>query len=148
MTTPASGTPAATDDTAAQIREVGTAMLRGGLWPALVAGLLTVVVAAVVAGGPALVAALCGVLLTVVVCALGPLVMRWTASVEPLVVMGVAMISFVTKVGVLVVLFLVLEQVQLVDTRILAIALGVTAVAFITGETVAFARARTPTINT
>lgn len=147
MSTPASGIPGTTSDTTAQILQVGTAMLWGGLWPALAAGAVTVLVAAVLAGGAGLLAALLGFVMTLVVCALGPLVMRWTASAEPLMVMGIAMISFVTKVGVLVVLFLVLEQTQVVDTRVLAIALGATAIAFIAGETVAFARSRTPTIT-
>ena len=147
MSTPASGTPATTSGTTRQIREVGTAMLRGGLWPGLALGVAAVVVAALVSGRSGLVAALLGVVLTLVVCALGPLVMRWTASAEPLMVMGIAMISFVSKIGVLAVLFLVLDRLQVVDTRVLALAVGVTALAFIAGETVAFARARTPTIG-
>jgi ATP synthase protein I len=134
-------------DTVLQIRQVGTAMLRGGLWPGVIAGVAVLVVAVVLAGGAGLVAALLGVVLVLVVCALGPLVMRWTASAEPLMVMGIAMISFVTKFGLLAVVFLVLQRLQVVDTRILALAIGVTAIAFITGETVAFARARVPTIT-
>lgn len=147
--TPSSGTPgsAASDAAiASQIRQVGTAMLWGGLVPALVAGVLTVIVVVVLAGTVGLAPALLGVVLVLVVCSLGPLVMRWTAAVEPMVVMGIAMVSFVTKFGLLAVLFLVLEALQVVDTRLLALSIGVTAVAFIVGETVAFARSRTPTI--
>lgn len=146
MSTPSPAGPT-TPDATGQIHQIGTAMLRGGLWPALVVGVLAVVVAAVLAGSAGLVAALLGVVLVVVVCALGPLVMRWTASSEPLVVMGVAMISFVTKIGLLAVLFLVLRRLQIVDTRVLALAVGVTAIAFIAGETVAFARSRVPTVG-
>ena len=153
MSTPESGIPApgptaATSDAAIarQIRQVGTAMLWGGIWPSLVAGILLVVVVAVVAGAGGLAPALLGVVLVLGVCSLGPLVMRWTASAEPMLVMGIAMVSFVTKFGLLAVLFLVLENLRIVDTRVLALSIGVTAIAFIVGETVAFARSRTPTI--
>ena len=132
--------------TTAQIRDVSRAMLRGGLWPAVVVAAVAVVVAGLVAGGAGLVAAVCGSLLVLVICALGPLVMGWTAQTEPLMVMGIAMISFVTKLGVLLVLFLVVDGLGLLDTRVFALALGAVAIAFIAGETIAFARTRTPTI--
>ena len=133
--------------TAAEIRAVGTAMLRGGLVPAVVVGVVAVVVAALAAGGAAVGAALLGVVLVLVVCSLGPLVMRWTARSAPLVVMGVAMVSFVAKLGLLAVILLVLKGLDLVDTRVLALAVGACALAFIAGETVAFARARPPALQ-
>jgi ATP synthase protein I len=132
--------------TVAQIRAVSRAMLFGGLWPALVVGVGAAVIAGVLAGAGGVVAALVGLVLVVGVCALGPLVMGWTAHSAPLVVMTVAMVSFVGKLGVLFVLFLVVRALDLVDTQVAAIALGATALAFIVGETVAFARAETPTI--
>jgi hypothetical protein len=138
--------PATHAATTAQIRDVSRAMLRGGLWPAVVVAVVAVVVSGVVAGGAGVVAALSGAVLVIVICALGPLVMGWTAQTEPLMVMGIAMISFVTKLGVLLVLFLVVDGLGLVDTRVFALALGAVTIAFIAGETIAFARTRTPTI--
>ena len=146
MTTESGPGPEPVPDSVRQIHEVGGAMLRGGLYPAVVLGVLAVVVAGVVAGGTGVVAAAIGAAMAVVVCALGPLVMRWTARTEPLLVMGIAMISFVSKIGILAILFLVFDRLGIVDTRVLALALGATAIAFIAGETVAFARARIPTL--
>ena len=121
-------------------------MLFGGLWPALVVGVGAAVVAGVLAGAGGVAAAVVGLVLVVGVCALGPLVMGWTARSAPLIVMTVAMVSFVGKLGLLFVLFLAVQALGLVDTRVAALALGATAVAFIVGETIAFARAETPTI--
>ncbi|MDL5157085.1 hypothetical protein [Actinomycetospora termitidis] len=130
----------------AQVHEVSTAMLRGGLIPAVVVAVVVVVVGALVAGGSGAGTTLLGAAVALVVCALGPLVMRWTARTAPLVVMGVAMISLVTKLAVLAVLLIVFDRLELVDTRMFALALGPVALAFVIGETVAFARARIPSI--
>lgn len=141
-------TPAPTPHaaTTAQIRDVSRSMLRGGLWPAVVVAVVAVVVAGLLAGGTGVAAALSGAVLVLVICALGPLVMGWTAQTEPLMVMGIAMISFVTKLGVLLVLFLVVDALGLLDTRVFALSVGAVAIAFIAGETIAFARSRTPTV--
>ncbi len=138
--------PATQVATTAQIRGVSRSMLRGGLWPASVVAVVAVVVSGLLAGGAGVVASLCGVVLVLVICALGPLVMGWTAQTEPLMVMGIAMISFVTKLGVLLVLFLVVDALGLLDTRVFALSLGAVAVAFVAGETIAFARSRAPVI--
>ena len=132
--------------TTAQILDASRVMLRGGLWPAAVVAVLAAVVAGVIAGVTGVVAAVVGAVVVVAVCSLGPLVMRWTATADPMVVMAAAMVSMLAKLGVLLVIFLVLDGLGLVDTRIAALALGPTAIAFITGEVIAFARMRTPTI--
>jgi hypothetical protein len=129
-----------------QVQQVSTAMLRGGLIPAVVVAVVVVVLAGVLAGGAGLGTAVFGAAVALVVCALGPLVMRWTASSAPVVVMGIAMISLVTKLAVLAVLLIVLDRLELVDTRIFALALGPVALVFVLGETVAFARAKIPTL--
>lgn len=152
MTSPGTPTPPVGPNdppdaaTVAQIRAAARAMLFGGLWPALVMGLVAVVVAGVLAGGVGVASGLVGVALVIGVCALTPLVMRWTAQSAPLAVMTVAMLSFVVKLALLFVLFLVVQALGLVDTRIAALVLGATAMAFILGEAVAFARMKTPTI--
>ncbi|WP_433799601.1 hypothetical protein [Actinomycetospora sp. CA-084318] len=130
----------------AQVHQVSTAMLRGGLVPAAVVAVIVVVLAGVLAGGAGLGTAVFGAVVALAVCVLGPLVMRWTASSAPVVVMGIAMISLVTKLAVLAVLLIVLDRLELVDTRIFALALGPVALVFVLGETVAFARAKIPTI--
>jgi ATP synthase protein I len=131
-----------------QVKEVSGAMLRGGLIPAVVVAVVVVVLAGVLAGGAAVGTAVFGAAVALVVCALGPLTMRWTASSAPVVVMGIAMISLVTKLAVLAVLLIVLDRLELVDTRVFALALGPVALVFVLGETVAFARAKIPTLAT
>ncbi|WP_018335038.1 hypothetical protein [Actinomycetospora chiangmaiensis] len=153
MNEPSAGVePGAEDRLAAavgvQVQQVSGAMLRGGLIPAVVVAVVVVVLAGVLAGGAGLGTAVFGAVVALVVCALGPLVMRWTASSAPVVVMGIAMISLVTKLAVLAVLLIVLDRLALVDTRIFALALGPVALVFVLGETVAFARAKIPTIAT
>jgi hypothetical protein len=130
----------------AQILDASRVMLRGGLWPAVVVAVLAAVVAGLLAGVTGVVAAVVGAVVVVAVCSLGPLVMRWTAAADPTVVMAAAMVSMMAKLGVLLVIFLVLDGLGLVDTRIAALALGPTAIAFIAGEVIAFARMRPPPI--
>jgi hypothetical protein len=142
---PGETSPAA-DPVGEQVRQVGTTMLRGGLVPGAVVAVVVVVVAVLLTGVGGLGTAAFGALVALAVCALGPLVMRWTASAEPVVVMGIAMISLVTKLAVLAVLLIVLDRLEVVDTRVFALSLGPVALAFVLGETVAFARAKIPTI--
>jgi ATP synthase protein I len=141
----ASGTPHATSATTAQVLEASRAM-RGGLWTAVVVAVLAAVVAGLLAGTTGVVAAVVGAVVVIGVCSLGPLVMRWTAAADPMVVMAAALVSMMAKLGLLLVVFLVLQALGVVDTRIAALALGPTAIAFIAGEVIAFARLRTPTI--
>jgi hypothetical protein len=152
--TPASGTPdgttanplnpSATPANTAQVLEASRAMLFGGLWPAIAVAVLAAVVAGLLAGTTGVVAAI--VVVVIAVCSLGPLVMRWTAAADPMVVMAAALVSMMGKLGLLLVVFLVLQALGVVDTRIAALALGPTALAFIVGEVIAFARLKTPTI--
>jgi hypothetical protein len=157
--TPASGTPdgttadppnplnpSATPANTAQVLEASRAMLFGGLWPAIVVAALAAVVAGLLAGTTGVVAAIVGAVVVIAVCSLGPLVMRWTAAADPMVVMAAALVSMMGKLGLLLVVFLVLQALGVVDTRIAALALGPTALAFIVGEVIAFARLKTPTI--
>ncbi|MDD7967710.1 hypothetical protein [Actinomycetospora lemnae] len=143
--TPA-GTPHATPATTAQVLEASSAMLRGGLWPAVVVAVLAAVVAGLLAGVTGVVAAVVGAVVVIGVCSLGPLVMRWTAAADPMVVMAAALVSMMGKLGLLLVVFLVLQALEVVDTRIAALALGPTAIAFIVGEVIAYARKPGPTI--
>jgi hypothetical protein len=154
--TPASGTPdgttanplnpSATPANTAQVLEASRAMLFGGLWPAIAVAVLAAVVAGLLAGTTGVVAAIVGAVVVIAVCSLGPLVMRWTAAADPMVVMAAALVSMMGKLGLLLVVFLVLQALGVVDTRIAALALGPTALAFIVGEVIAFARLKTPTI--
>jgi hypothetical protein len=154
--TPASGTPdgttsnplnpSATPANTAQVLEASRAMLFGGLWPAIAVAALAAVVAGLLAGTTGVVAAIVGAAVVIAVCSLGPLVMRWTAAADPMVVMAAALVSMMGKLGLLLVVFLVLQALGVVDTRIAALALGPTALAFIVGEVIAFARLKTPTI--
>ena len=144
---PPGPTPSTTPGATAEIRTMATTMLRGGLWPGVVVAVLAIVAATVLAGGEGVVPAVVGAVLALVVCSLGPLMMRWTSAVDPLMVMGLTMISFVTKIGVLAVLFLVLRNLEVLNTRYLALALGAAAIAFIVGETAAFVRARPPALG-
>ena len=98
------------------------------------------------AGVTGVVAAIVGAVVVIAVCALGPLVMRWTAAADPMVVMAAALVSMMGKLGLLLVIFLVLQALEVVDTRIAALALGPTAIAFIVGEVIAYARKPGPTI--
>ena len=117
--TPASGTPdgttanplnpSATPANTAQVLEASRAMLFGGLWPAVAVAVLAAVVAGLLAGTTGVVAAIVGAVVVIAVCSLGPLVMRWTAAADPMVVMAAALVSMMGKLGLLLVVFLVLQ---------------------------------------
>lgn len=145
MSQETSRTPVETTDQV--IRRVATTMLRGALWPTLVVGVAAVVVAGVVRGSDGAVGAAIGVLIALGSGAFSLSLMRWTAAAVPVTVMSAALLSFVTKFGLLLVVFLVLQGTTLFDTDALALALLAATITWTTGASFAFTRAKIPSVS-
>ena len=128
---------------AAQEQDPYRAMLRGGALPAVAVGVVAVVVATLVDQGRGTAGALLAVVVVVASFGSSLAVMSRVAKVDPTLVMAVALLTYVTKVGLLGLLVLLLGGAEwLSGTAFGATAVAV-ALAWMTGELVAFTRVRT-----
>ena len=128
--------------------DTATAMLRGALVPTLVVGTLCLVVWGLVSGAQGAVGALAGLALVVVFFALGLIVLRRCARLEPTLVLLVAMGLYTAKVVLIGGSLLYIQASGLLDDIASNLALGVTAIActlaWSVGQIVGFVRAREP----
>lgn len=120
------------------------AMLRGGLVPTLAVGAVAVAVAAVVDGGRGAVGSLLA--LAVVVGSFGSTLLvlgRLAPRVPPLTMFAVALVGYVTKVGLLGILLLLLGGASWLSGPAFGWTAVAAAVVWLAGEMRAFVRVRT-----
>lgn len=117
-------------------------MLRGAFWPTLVVGVLCVAVAWFLAGGPGLAGSLIGLVTVLVFFGVSLLVMSRTAKIAPVNVMAVGVLTYVTKVGLLGLLFLLLRDVTWMSPEGFALTAMISAAVWMPAEIWAFGRAR------
>ncbi len=123
-------------------------LVRRALLAAVVSGTITILVAALVAGGSSAVGALVGTLLTCVTLALGLPVLAWVTRVLPAMSLLVAMMTYLMQVVFLGAAYLVLQRSaearSAVDGTWLGIAVIVTTVVCLTVQVVGFMKGRHP----
>lgn len=128
--------------------DTATAMLRGALGPTLGVGAVCLVVWGLLAGAEGVVGALVGQALVVVFFALGLLILRSCAKLEPTLVLLIAMGLYTGKVVLIGGTLLYLHSSGVFVGVADNVALGVTAiactVAWSAGQIVGFTRARQP----
>ena len=115
-------------------------VLRGAAVPTAVVGVVLVLAAGVLAGGKAAVGALIGVLLVAAFFTAGMVVLAWAARINPVVLMNVAIATYVGKVLVLFLLLLAVQNTTLFDQRAFAFATIIAAIVWMVGEVRAFSR--------
>lgn len=119
------------------------AMLRGALWPTLIAGVICVAASWFLAGGPGLAGSLIAMVTVIVFFAASLVVMGRTAKIAPINVMAVALLTYVTKVGILGLLFLLLKDATWMSDRAFAITAVACAAVWMPAEIWGYTRART-----
>lgn len=139
----AAATPTTGRPRAGAPRDPYGAMLRGGGLPALAVGAVALVVATAVDGRLGAAGSALATAVVVVSFASSVLVLRRTAALDPLLVFAVAMVTYVTKVGLLGLFLLLFAGADWLSPRAFALTAVVTALAWTTGEVVAFTRVRT-----
>ncbi len=136
--TPSTRSAAASGEDGAQF----SAMLRGSLPPTVVAGVLAVVLAAVLGGGKDAGSAALGAGLVVVFFSLSLLVMRQTAHLQPVAVMSVVLATYTGKILALGIAMVLLRDADWVAGRALALSIIGCTVVWLAFEMRAFTRMR------
>ena len=141
------GATAANGDTETTVLRFAAAMLRPALWSTPVAGLVSLVVAVLLAGVDGAVGALAGTALVIGCCWLNVAVMRWTAAAQPVVVMAAGIAGYCTKFLILLGLLIVLRGTDLFDMRAFGLSVLVAVSVWTLAELFGFVRARVATIT-
>lgn len=113
--------------------------------PALAAlgvGALAIVAGTLAAGIPGLIGSGIGVIVTVAFFTASLLVMSWTSRLDPMLVMGVALLTYGTKVGLLGLLLIALFDATWLSGMALALTVIACTAAWLVGQVVASLRAR------
>jgi ATP synthase protein I len=119
------------------------AMLRGGLLPALPVAAVALVVAVVVAGGRGAAGSLLATAVVTASFASSLLVMSRAARSSPELVMAVALLAYVTKIGLLGVFLLVFRTAGWLSGGAFTLTAVSVALVWLVGEVWAFTRVRT-----
>lgn len=132
---------------ARSVRMLSTAMLRTAVWPALVTVVVAAVVAGLTAGVPSLVSALIGGTV-VFVSSLSTIgLMRATSALHPVSVMGAALVGYLLKMVVLLLVMTLLGGVDGIRVYPLACTMLASILVWACAEAYAFRKARIPTLR-
>ena len=127
---------------AARADDPYVAMLRGALLPTAVVSVPVVLACWWWQGGPGLVGAMLGALLTVAFFGTSLVVMRRTTRLEPMMVMAVALLTYLTKIGLLGLFLVLTGNAEWLSGECFAIAVVAAALIWLPLEVRAYARAR------
>lgn len=117
-------------------------ILRGAALPTAVAGVAIGVIALFVSGGSALAGALAGTVVVVVFFGIGQFVLASVLRSNPQMAMPVALVLYLAKIGVLLVLLILLQGTALFDTKVFALAVLVCTLVWTAAEVVILARTK------
>lgn len=141
------GATAEHSGTETTVLRFAAAMLRPAMWSTLVAGLVSLVVAGLLAGVDGAVGAVAGTALVIGCCWLNVAVMRWTAAAQPVVVMAAGIAGYCTKFLILLGLLIVLRGTDLFDMRAFGLSVLVAVSVWTLAELLGFARAKVSTVT-
>lgn len=122
------------------------AMLRGALWWGVGTAVAAVVVSTVLVGVPGLVGSLIGVAIALGSSLLTLIVMRRSSGVQPTMLLGIAMSTFIGKLILLFGLAKLLHGVAFVHPKAFALSFAAVIVVWTVAETFAFRKVKVPTV--
>lgn len=131
----------------ASVLKLAAAMQRTAIILAVAAGVVAIVAAFALRGGPGLVGAVVGAVIAGALGYLGTFVMARTARATPAGVMIGAMTAFTGKIAFLLVFLLVFRGTTLFDNQAFAFTMLAVTAAWIIGEVVGFVRTRIPVVD-
>lgn len=141
------GATATNKDTETTVLRFAAAMLRPALWSTLAVGLVSLVVAGLLAGVAGALGALAGTALVIGCCWLNVAVMRWTAAAQPVVVMAAGIGGYCTKFLILLGLLVVLRGTDFFDMRAFGLSVLVAVSVWTLAELIGFVRAKVSTVT-
>lgn len=141
------GVNAASAQTEATIFRLAAAMLRPALWSTVVVGLVSVVVAALLAGIGGAVGSALGTVLVIGCCWLNIAAMRWTASAPPMMVMAAGIGGYCIKFSILLTLLILLQGTTFFDVKALGLSVLAAVSVWTIAELIGFVRAKVLTVT-
>jgi ATP synthase protein I len=134
------------DPHAAMVRKLADAMLRGAIWWGVGVAAIGMIFFGIVYGLPGVLGALVGGAVAVTSGILTLLLMRSTSRVPVQMIMGIALLGFIGKTALMLVVMLSLKNVALLHPKALAYTMLVTLVVWTAAETRAYAKQKLPTV--
>ncbi|MEN3264300.1 hypothetical protein [Pseudonocardia sp.] len=131
----------------ASVLKLAAAMQRNAVILSVIAGVVAIVVAALLRGAPGATGAVVGALIGGALGWLGTFVMAKTARATPAGVMIGAMTAFTGKIAFLLVFLLLFRGTTLFDNQAFAFTMLAVTAAWIIGEVVGFVRTRIPAVD-
>ncbi|RJQ66915.1 hypothetical protein D5S17_34565 [Pseudonocardiaceae bacterium YIM PH 21723] len=131
---------------AATVLKLADAMLRGAIWWGVGVAVLGAVISGLVYGGHGVFGALVGGVVGIVSGVLTLVLMRSTSRVPVSMLMGIALMGFIGKTILLLIVMMSLKNVTALHPKALAYTMLATIVVWTAAETRAFARTKVPTI--
>jgi ATP synthase protein I len=115
-------------------------ILRGAAIPTAVVGVLLLVMGGVVAGTKGVIGAALGVVLVAAFFTAGLVVIGWASKINPMMMMNVALFTYLVKIALLFVLLMMFQDTKAFDTKVFALSLLVSTLVWIGAEVRAFSR--------
>ncbi len=115
-------------------------ILRGAAIPTAVVGVLLLVMGGVVAGTKGVIGAAVGVALVAAFFTAGLVVIGWASKINPMMMMNVALFTYMVKIALLFVLLMMFQDTKAFDTKVFALSLLVSTLVWIGAEVRAFSR--------
>jgi ATP synthase protein I len=122
------------------MQEHDARVLRGAAVPTAIVAPPIVLVATVLAGAKGALGAVAGVVLVAVFFTVGVVVLGWAAKINPVALMNVAIVTYLVKVGALLLILLAFGDTTLFDRRAFGLSILVAAIVWMAGEVWAFSR--------
>lgn len=117
-------------------------VVRAAAGPTVIAGILAIVVAAIVRGGPGALGAAIGAVVVVVFFAAGQIALGELLSRNPELAMPAALALYLVKIGILFVLIILLQGVTAFDAQVFGITILVCTVVWTVAETWALGKTK------
>jgi ATP synthase protein I len=115
-------------------------ILRGAAIPTAVVGVLLLVMGGMVAGTKGVIGAALGVVLVAAFFTAGLVVIGWASKINPMMMMNVALFTYLVKIALLFVLLMMFQDTKAFDTKVFALSLLVSTLVWIGAEVRAFSR--------
>jgi ATP synthase protein I len=122
------------------MQEHDARILRGAAVPTAIVAIPLVAGAGLLVGSKAALGAALGVVLVAAFFTVGIVVLGWAAKINPVVLMNVAIATYLAKVAALLAVLLLLGDTTLFDRRAFGLSILVAALVWIAGEVRAFSR--------
>lgn len=122
-------------------------LLRGAAWPTAVVGVVLIVASGLLAGPKGLIGSALGVAVVAIFFSVGLVVIGWASQINPMLMMNVALLTYLVKIIVLGALLFAVRDTTAFDTKAFAWSVFVATLVWITAEIRAFTKLQLPYVD-